>query len=89
MIRRWLVLMLALAVSLVLAAPASADDFRPAYLQISQRDACTFDVLWKVPALDESRSMKVRPEFPTGTTDLTQRRRSYANGTAVQRWRVS
>ena len=88
MIRRWLLLAVALAVSIFLAAPASADDFRPAYLQISQRDANTFDVLWKVPALDEGRSLKVRPEFPTGTTDLTQRRSSYANGTAVQRWRV-
>ena len=88
MIRRALLLMLAVAVSLMIAAPAFADDFRPAYLQITQDDATTYDVLWKVPALGEDAVLKVRPEFPPGTTRLTQQRSSYANGVAVQRWRI-
>ncbi len=88
MIRRVLLLMLAVAVSPIFAAPAFADDFRPAYLQITQDDATTYDVLWKVPALGEDAVLKVRPEFPPGTTSLTQQRSSYANGVAVQRWRI-
>ena len=88
MIRRVLLLMLAVAVSLIVTAPALADDFRPAYLQITQDDATTYDVLWKVPALGEDAVLKVRPEFPPGTNRLTQQRRSYANGVAVQRWRI-
>jgi hydrogenase/urease accessory protein HupE len=81
--------MLAVAVSLIIAAPASADDFRPAYLQITQDDATTYEVLWKVPALGEDAVLKVRPRFPAGTTRLTKQRISYANGVSVQRWRVS
>ena len=88
MIRRWLLLWLALAAALTAAAPARADDFRPAYLQIVQHDAATYDVLWKVPAIDESTSLKVRPEFPAGTSNLTPPRGSYADGVTVQRWRI-
>ena len=88
MIRRVLLLMLAVAVSSIFAAPAFADDFRPAYLQITQDSATTYDVLWKVPALGEDAVLKVRPQFPPGTTRLTQQRSSYANGVAVQRWRI-
>ena len=83
MIRRWLLAVLAIAASMILAAPASADDFRPAYLQISQSDATTYDVLWKVPALGEDAVFKVRPEFPLGTVNLTPQRSSYANGVTV------
>lgn len=88
MIRRWLLLLLTLTASLVTAVPAGADDFRPAYLQLSQADATTYDVLWKVPALSESTVLKVRPVFPPGTTNLTPQRSSYANRVAVQRWRI-
>jgi hydrogenase/urease accessory protein HupE len=85
--RGWL--LLALAASLIVAAPASADDFRPAYLQITQHDATTYDVLWKVPALGEDAVLKVHPAFPAGTANLTPKRASYANGVAVQRWRIA
>lgn len=88
MIRRWLLLWLTLAAALVVASPARADDFRPAYLQIVQDDAATYDVLWKVPALNEDMTLKVRPIFPPGTTNLTPPRGSYADGVMVQRWRI-
>lgn len=88
MIRRWLLLWLTLAVSMYAAVPAQADEFRPAYLQIIQSDHTTYDVLWKVPALNESTTLRVMPEFPAGTTNLTPQRSSYANGITVQRWRI-
>jgi hydrogenase/urease accessory protein HupE len=88
-IQRWLLgLLLTLAASLAAISPALADDFRPAYLQITQTDATTYDVLWKVPALDEGTILKVRPVFPPGTTNLAPQRSSFANGVAVQRWRI-
>ena len=68
--------------------PAAADEFRPAYLQLTQIDASTYDVLWKLPALDEATTLRLRPEFPPGTRVLTPVRSSYAAGTAVQRWRI-
>ena len=70
------------------ALPAMADEFRPAYLQLRQVDATSYDVLWKVPALDETTTLKVVPIFPQGTRALTPVHNSYAAGTAVQRWRI-
>lgn len=77
-----------LLLGISLAMPAAADEFRPAYLQLRQVDATTYDVLWKLPALDESTTLKLRPQFPPGTQATTPLRSSYAAGTAVQRWRV-
>jgi len=85
MIRR---LASALVFALVLAAPAAADEFRPAYLELRQTAPETFDVLWKVPALDEATTLKVEPAFPAGTEDLTPRRASFASGDSAQRWSI-
>jgi hydrogenase/urease accessory protein HupE len=70
------------------ALPAMADEFRPAYLQLRQVDATVYDVLWKVPALDETATLRVVPIFPEGARALTPVHSSYAAGTAVQRWRI-
>ena len=85
MLRLGLLLLLCMG----LALPAVADEFRPAYLQLRQLDATTYEVLWKLPALDESTTLKLRPQFPAGTQTITPLRSSYAAGTAVQRWRVT
>jgi hydrogenase/urease accessory protein HupE len=80
-----------LVVSLLLLGligPAAADVFRPAYLQLTQVDATTYDVLWKVPAINESTTLRLKPEFPLGTTIVTPQNSSVANGTAVLRWRI-
>jgi hydrogenase/urease accessory protein HupE len=74
---------------LAIALPASADEFRPAYLQLHQVDATTYDVLWKLPAIDESTALKISPVFPEGTRALTPVRNSFAASTAVQRWRIA
>jgi hydrogenase/urease accessory protein HupE len=80
----WVIVLAALGTAL----PAAADEFRPAYLQLRQVDARTYDVLWKVPAQDEATTLRVHPEFPPGTRALTSVRSTFAAGTAVQRWRV-
>ncbi|MCU0621949.1 MAG: HupE/UreJ family protein [Gemmatimonadales bacterium] len=81
-------LLLALLLAVGVATSVRADEFRPAYLQLVQRDSVTYDVLWKVPALDENTSLAVRPEFPAGTEVLTPVRRFFGSGTSVQRWRI-
>ncbi len=70
------------------SVPIRADEFKPAYLQLTQIDGQTYDVLWKIPAVDESTTLKVKPEFPEGAEALTEVRSTYARGIAVQRWRV-
>jgi hydrogenase/urease accessory protein HupE len=83
---RWL--RVAAWLAFAVALPATADEFRPAYLQLRQLDAHTYDVLWKLPAQDEATTLRVHPEFPPGTRALTPVRSTYAAGTAVRRWRI-
>jgi hydrogenase/urease accessory protein HupE len=76
------------AVLVAFVAPALADEFRPAYLQLKQIDATTYDVLWRVPALDANTTLRLQPVFPDGTQELTERSSSYASNAAVLRWRI-
>ena len=80
----------AVAVALLLCAVVSAraDEFKPGYLQLTQLDDETYDVLWKIPAIDESTTLKVKPRFPDGTEALTPVRSTFARGITVQRWRI-
>jgi hydrogenase/urease accessory protein HupE len=76
-------------VALLLLVPAAfADEFRPAYLQLTQADAERYEVLWKVPALNETTVLKVHPAFPEGTVTTQPMRSSFASGAVVQRWTV-
>ena len=68
--------------------PGRADEFKPAYLQLTQADHETYDVLWKIPAIDESTTLKVKPQFPDGAEALTEVRSTYSRGVTVQRWRI-
>ena len=65
-----------------------ADEFKPGYLQLTQLDRETYDVLWKVPAIDESTTLKAKPLFPDGTVALTPVHSTYSQGVTVQRWRI-
>jgi hydrogenase/urease accessory protein HupE len=73
---------------LQLLSTAHADVFRPAYLQIKQTGAESYDVLWKVPALDASTTLKVAVVFPAGTEEIGSRNDVYAAGASVQRWTI-
>jgi hydrogenase/urease accessory protein HupE len=73
---------------LALVRPAVADEFRPAYLQLHQVDDTRYDVLWKVPALDEAVVFKVVPLFPAGAHATTSVQSIYAGGALVRRWRM-
>lgn len=70
------------------SASARADEFKPAYLQLTQLDPETYDVLWKIPAIDESTTLKVKPQFPYGAQTLTPMRGTFARGVTVQRSRI-
>jgi len=83
-IRALVLLLLAL-----LAAPAGADEFKPAYLQLEQTAPERYDVMWKVPALDEATTLKLKPLFPPGTIVTAPRRGTFANGASVIRWKIA
>src|SRR3954471_5200495 len=79
---------LAVLALLLAAVPGRADEFKPAYLQLTQLDQETYDVLWKIPAIDEATTLKVKPQFPDGTEALTKVRSTFSRGVTVQRWRI-
>ena len=73
---------------LIAIVPGRADEFKPGYLQLTQLDRETYDVLWKVPAIDEATTLKAKPQFPDGTEVLTEVRSTFSRGVTVQRWRI-
>ena len=86
-LRRWSLALLAL-VAACAATTVRADEFRPAYLQLTQVDAETWDVLWKIPAVDEGTVFRLGPSFPADTRIVLPMRSAFSTGTIVQRWRI-
>ncbi len=84
---RW-TLALLMFMALLGSPVARGDEFRPAYLQLTQVDAETWDVLWKIPAVDEGTVFRLGPSFPEGTTTVRPMRSAFSTGTVVQRWRI-
>lgn len=72
---------------LAFCASARADVFRPAYLELRQQSADSYDVLWKVPAQGDLR-LALYVRMPEGTTMLQQPRAEFIGGAHVERWRV-
>jgi len=70
-----------------LASPAAAHEVRPAYLELRQVAAEEWDVLWKVPALDDRR-LSVYVELPAGVEILGEPRGLFADGAYIERWSV-
>lgn len=66
---------------------AQADVFQPAFLQLKQTDAETYDVLWKVPARGEER-LALYVKLPTDTVNISEPRGAFIAGNHVERWRV-
>jgi hydrogenase/urease accessory protein HupE len=81
-------LLAAMALLITAGGPARADEFKPGYLQLTQSDRETYDVLWKIPAIDESTTLRVKPQFPNGTEVLAPVRSTFSRGITVQRWRI-
>ena len=81
-------LLMAVALSLCMVVLARADEFKPAYLQLTQLSEETYDVLWKIPAIDETTTLKVKPQFPDGTEAVTPVGNTFSGGITVQRWRI-
>jgi hydrogenase/urease accessory protein HupE len=71
-----------------LAGPALAHEVRPAYLELKQTGAETYDVLWKVPAAGGDRRLALFVRFPDGTEETSEHRGRFAGGAFVDRWSV-
>jgi hypothetical protein len=69
-----------------LAGRLFAHEVRPAYLQLHQMSADTYQVFWKVPAVGENMRLSLSLEFPQDCTRQTQPRALFANGSYSEQW---
>jgi len=72
----------------VTSLSAFAHEVRPAYLELRQTGAETYDVLWKVPARGDNMRLGIYVEFPSGTTNVTTPRSLFANDASTERWSI-
>jgi hypothetical protein len=83
---------LALLLLIIICAIPSrlvAHEVRPAYLQLQQRSADTYDVLWKVPALGDAMRLSLYVQLPQSCSRLKQSRGVFSNGAYTEQWTVS
>jgi len=66
---------------------AAAHEVRPGYLEVTEADAETFAVLWKVPARGDLR-LALEARLPERCTELGPRSRIASQAAVTERWRV-
>src|SRR6478672_4713404 len=74
--------------SALCCSSVSAHEVRPAYLELRQTAAETYDVLWKVPARGDNMRLGIYVEFPSCTTRVTLPQTTFANDASTERWSV-
>ncbi len=70
------------------AAPARADIFRPAYLEMTQTDPETYSVLWRVPALPDQRRLAARVVWPESVETIQPANGALINNSWEERSRI-
>jgi hydrogenase/urease accessory protein HupE len=73
-----------LAVTIIMAAVASAHEVRPAYLQITETQAGRYAVLWKVPQVGD-RVLGLHLQWPASCRDTAPVARALLGHAAVER----
>jgi hydrogenase/urease accessory protein HupE len=66
-----------------------AHEVRPAYLELHQTGAQTYDLLWKVPGQGEDLRLGLYVQLPESCSNLTQPRGAFAANAYTERWSVN
>ncbi len=64
---------------------ARGDEYRPAYLELQQVGAETYDVLWKVPARGTDRKLRLQIKFPDDIKTIIPVIGSFVRGAYIER----
>jgi hydrogenase/urease accessory protein HupE len=86
---RRLFISLFLALVTLIATRVSAHEVRPAYLQLHQTGAITYDVFWKVPAIGDTMRLSLYVQLPQTCSNLKQPRGFFAGGAYTEQWSVA
>jgi hypothetical protein len=71
-----------------IASPVVGHEVRPAYLELRETAAETYDVLWKVPGLGDDLRLGLYVELPAGSVNLSEPRATMANSAFTERWTI-
>lgn len=77
-----------LAAVILLGSGALAHEVRPAYLEMRQTAADSYDILWKVPARGENLRLGLYVELPAICVQMSPPRGEMVSGSLVERWSV-
>ncbi len=84
--RSWLVYLL-LALPIVICSSASADNIRPAYLDLEETGPGTFRVAWKVPA-NQNLPARFAPAFPEHFQMTSAKKRVSLPNSVIEKWNM-
>ena len=84
-LRSWLLS----AMLLLATATANAHEMRPAYLELRESAADTYEVLWKVPAAGDDLRLALYVHLPAGCTNLSEPHGMFIGGAYSERWRMT
>lgn len=66
-----------------------ADEYRPAYLEFTQTNETTFDMLWKVPAKGQRKRLSLYVVLPTDVSTVSKARGAFIGGSYIERSTIS
>lgn len=66
-------------------AVAHADEYRPAYLEFTQTNESTFDMLWKVPAKGQRQRLSLYVVLPADVRTVSEARSAFIGGAYIER----
>ena len=70
-------------------AAAHADEYRPAYLELTQTNESTFDMLWKVPAKGQRKRLSLYVVLPADVNTVSDVRSAFIGGAYIERSTIS
>lgn len=70
----------------VCAANIAGHEMRPAYLELTQTGADTYDVFWKVPAVSDNMRLSLYVQLPETCSNLAPPSAFFANGAYTEQW---
>src|SRR5512138_3639177 len=72
----------------VIAFAVPAHEVRPAYLELRQTGAETFDVYWKVPGRGDNLRLSLDVDLPTNCQNISPPRGAFGDNAFTQRWSI-
>ena len=74
---------------LLISSPVQAHEMRPAYLELRESKAETYEVLWKVPGRGDNQRLGLYVQLPADCKNLTDPIGTMFNNALTERWTTS